>query len=326
MAQVADERIFITGGLGFIGAWLGTRLVEHNQVTVYDCFRRNALRYSPAQSHANLTVVKGSVLDTEHLAKAMAQSEPTIVIHLAAITGVPNYTTMPVSTIRTNMEGTARVLECALAHDLKRFVNFSTSEVYGPDVRGAREDGATSQGPVGCLRWSYAVSKIAAEHLCMAYYHKRMLPIVSLRPFNIYGPWQVGEGAVHSFVSAAIEGRDLQINGDGSQVRAWCYVADLVDAACLAMARDEAVGEVINIGNPAAELTIIELAERVVEACESSSRLAFASGASVEITMRTPCIEKAQRLLGYTPEVSFDEGLRQTIEWYRHAPIEETEV
>ena len=317
MVELSDERIFITGGMGFIGATLCTRFLDGNEITVYDNFQRNALRYTSVQDHPNLTIVRGSVLDGGSLCVCIDRAEPTIVIHLAAITGVPNYTAMPVETIRTNMEGTARTLECAARHRLKKFVNFSTSEVYGPDARDAREDSPTAQGPAGCLRWTYATSKITAEHLCMAFHETKGLPVVSIRPFNVYGPLQVGNGAVKSFITAALEGKDLQVNGDGQQVRAWCYVTDLVRGLVLAIQNEDAVGEVFNVGNPSAEMTILALAGKVLELTGSTSSLTFSPDAPVEIPLRTPCIDKAVSVLGFQPEIGPDEGLAETIEWYR---------
>ncbi len=317
MTPISDERIFITGGAGFIGAWTCSRLAPANRIVVYDCLRRNALQHSSAAGHPHITVVRGDVLDREHLAQAMREAAPTIVIHLAAITGVPNYTRMPIQTIRTNVEGTAHALECAAEHELKRFINFSTSEVYGSEASDASEDSPTSQGPVGRLRWSYAVSKITAEHLSIAYHRRQDLPVVSLRPFNIYGPLQVGEGAVRSFIEAALEGRPLPLHGDGSQVRAWCYVEDLIDALELAIQCDDAVGEVFNIGNPDAALTIRELAALVLDMIPSASQAEDAPATRVDIHMRTPCIDKARRILGFEPRFSLREGLERTIAWYR---------
>lgn len=317
MTEIAGERIFITGGLGFIGATLCSRLVEGNQLTVYDNFRRNALRHTPVWEHPNLTVVKGSVLDEDLLRASMLRAEPSIVIHLAAITGITTYRTFPIRTVLTNMGGTMGVLDCAIEHELKRFVNFSSSEVYGPDVREAKEDGVTMLGPVGSLRWTYASSKTAAEHLCMAYHGKRQMPVVSIRPFNIYGPLQVGEGAIHSFISAALANEDLQINGDGSQVRAWCYVSDLMDAVLMAMSEDAAVGEVLNVGNRSTEITILDLAKKVIELVGATSQLRYEPDAPVEITFRSPCVDKARQVLGFEAKVGLDAGLRKTIEWYR---------
>jgi len=317
MVEISGERIFVTGGLGFIGATLCTELVERNQIAVYDNFSRNALQYTPVEHHANLTVVEGSVLNSNRLCACMDEFEPSIVIHLAAVTGVSNYTAMPIRTIKTNMEGTARTLECAARHTLKKFVNFSTSEVYGPNALNAREDDVTSQGPPGALRWTYATSKITAEHLCMAFHQRKGLPVVSVRPFNVYGPLQVGNGAVKSFITAALEYRELCVNGDGGQVRAWCYVSDLIDGVLRAIRSEAAGGQVFNIGNPTAKLTILELAKKVLELTGSDSRLVFSPEAPVEIPLRTPCIDKAARLLDFQPKVSLDEGLRGTIQWYR---------
>jgi len=317
MTEVSDERIFVTGGLGFIGAALCARLVERNQVTIYDNFRRNALSHTSVWDHPNLTVVKGNVLDDDLLRTTMRRAEPSIVVHLAAITGITTYRTFPIRTVLTNMGGTMNVLDCAIEYELKRFVNFSSSEVYGPDVREAKEDGVTMLGPVGSLRWTYASSKTAAEHLCMAYHGQREMPVASIRPFNVYGPLQVGEGAVHSFIAAALANDDLQINGNGQQVRTWCYIDDLIDVVLTAMIDPVAIGEVFNVGNVDAQLTILDLARKVIDLVGASSQLRYEPDAPVEITFRSPCVDKARELLGFDPKVALDDGLRMTIEWYR---------
>src|SRR5213079_3166998 len=157
----------------------------------------------------------------------------------------------PVRTMRVNLIGTYNVLEAALAtkETVERLIEFSTSEVFGTYAFRVDETSATTQGSVGEARWTYAVSKLAGEHMAHAYHQEFGLPTASVRPFNVYGPGQIGGGAIRAFIEAALAGHDLTIHGDGSQIRAWCYVDDMVEALLLALERDEAVGETFNIGN-----------------------------------------------------------------------------
>ena len=113
---------------------------------------------------------------------------------------------------------------------LERFVDFSTSEVFGTHAFNVSEGQVSTIGSVGEARWTYAVSKLAGEHMAHAYHDELGLPTVTVHPFNVYGPGQIGGGAIRAFIEAALAGRDLVIHGDGSQIRAWCYVDDMVEA------------------------------------------------------------------------------------------------
>ena len=155
-------------------------------------------------------------------------------------------------------------------------VCFSTSEVFGQQAFRSTETDSTVMGQVGEARWTYAVSKLAEEHLAIAYHQEKWLPTTVVRPFNVYGPGQVGEGALRNFIQRAINGEPIQIHGDGTQIRAWCYVDDMVEGVLLAMSHPKAVGESFNIGNQRAVTTIYGLASAVVRVLESSSPITFA--------------------------------------------------
>ena len=171
----------------------------------------------------------------------------------------------PVLTMRVNVIGTYNALEAALAtrDTVERLVEFSTSEVFGQHAFNVQEAHVTTIGSVGEARWTYAVSKLAGEHMAHAYHSELGLPTVSVRPFNIYGPGQIGGGAIRAFIEAALGGRDLEIHGDGSQIRAWCYVDDMVEAILLSLEHPAAVGESFNVGNARSAVTIYDLATRI---------------------------------------------------------------
>src|SRR5438309_11435900 len=167
--------------------------------------------------------------------------------------------------MRVNLIGTYNVLEAAFAtrDSLERLVDFSTSEVFGTQAYNVREGQVTTTGSVGEARWTYAVSKLAGEHMARAYHDEFGLPAVTLRPFNVYGPGQIGGGAIRAFIEAALAGADLVVHGDGSQIRAWCYVDDMVDARLPCLPRPEAVGQSLNLGNARPAVTIFDIAQRV---------------------------------------------------------------
>jgi nucleoside-diphosphate-sugar epimerase len=313
---IRGRRIFLTGGAGFIGASLIGRLVDNNEVVVYDTFARNALAAKPWARHSNLRIVDGDVLDPARLREAMAGAD--IVVHLAAIAGVDTVLKSPTTTMRVNLLGTYNVLEAARAAGrCERLVTFSTSEVFGTYAYRVSEGDTVTTGAVGEARWTYAVSKLAGEHLTFAYFKEFGVPGTIVRPFNVYGPGQVGEGAIHVFVKRALANQDLQIHGDGDQIRSWTYIDDLVDGVLLVMERPEAVGQSFNLGNPRGTITINALAELVIAVTESSSKIVHVPRPGVDVELRIPSIEKARQLLGFSPRVDLREGLERTVAWYR---------
>lgn len=312
---IQGKKILLTGGAGFIGTNLCRVLVEENELVVYDNQHRDAIHLTELPGHPHLTFIKGDVLDPEGLARAMSGCR--IVIHLAAIAGVDTVIRRPTITMKVNMAGTQNVLEAAVNEKVERLVDFSTSEVYGSFVYKADENDPTTHGRVGVLRWIYAVSKLAAEHMVHCYHEEYGLPTVTIRPFNIYGPYQVGEGAVQKFVLAAIQNKPLFIHGDGSQIRAWCYIDDFVKGVLLGLEREAAIGQVFNLGNHGSAVTIRDLAEKVIAFSNSSSPLIFKDNPEVDVELRIPSTEKARRLLGFIPQVNLNAGLERTIDWYR---------
>jgi len=314
--MIEGKHIFITGGAGFIGSTLAGRLVEHNRVTIFDNLSRNSLKDKPFREHPNLTLCEGDVLDAPALARAMAGAD--IVVHCAAIAGIDSVLRSPVTTMRVNMIGSANVLATAAALPrCDRVVCFSTSEVFGSHAFNSEESDTTTIGKVGEARWTYAVSKLAEEHLAIAYFEEKWLPVAVVRPFNVYGPGQVGEGALRTFVLRALQGQPIEVHGDGTQIRAWCYIDDMVDGTLLAMSHPKAVGESFNIGNQKAVVTIYGLANTVVRVLGSASPLVFARKDYADVELRIPSVRKARELLGFEAKVDLEEGIRRTAEHYR---------
>jgi UDP-glucose 4-epimerase len=307
----------LTGGAGFIGTTLTRRLIDQNEIVVFDNLHRDALAGTDLSGHPNLTFVQGDVLDADAVRETIRGA--THVVHLAAIAGVDTVLESPVRTMRVNLIGTYNVLDAAYAtiDTVERLVDFSTSEVFGRHAYKVEEIHETAQGSVGEARWTYAVSKLAGEHMAHAYYHEFGLPTCSLRPFNVYGPGQIGGGAIRAFIETVLAGEDLIIHGDGSQIRAWCYVDDLADALLLVLERPEAVGEVFNVGNQRSVVTIFDLASRIRRLMGADVEIKFRPLHYTDVEMRIPNVDKARALLGWEPKVDLDEGLARTIAWYR---------
>ena len=307
----------ITGGAGFIGTTLARRLVDANEIVALDNLHRDALSGLELGDHPNFTFVQADVLDGERVTELVRGA--THVVHCAGIAGVDTVLESPVRTMRVNVIGTYNVLEAAVATQgtLERIVDFSTSEVFGQQAFNVHEAHVTTIGSVGEARWTYAVSKLAGEHMAHAYFSELALPTVSVRPFNVYGPGQIGGGAIRAFIEAALAGRELAIHGDGSQIRAWCYVDDMVDGTLLALEHPDAVGESFNIGNARSTVTIHELAQRIKRLTECPGEIVFQPLHYTDVELRIPNVEKARRILGFEATVELDDGLARTIAWYR---------
>ncbi len=296
------------------------RLVDDNQIIVYDNFWRDTLTRSRLAGHPNITIVRGDVLDFDAVHQAMRGSN--IVVHAAAIAGIDTVIKDPVLTMRVNMIGTANVLEAAYQHGVSdRVIDFSTSEVFGNVALHASETDSTVSGSAGEARWTYAVSKLVGEHLANAYYVRDGVPIVTIRPFNVYGPGQTGEGAIQVFIKRALEGNSIHIDGDGNQIRAWCFVDDFVDGLMRCIEHPDAVGQSFNIGNARAVTTVLGLADTVCRVLDSESDIVFDPPLSADIALRIPSVKKAKRLLGFEAKVALEEGIRRTANWIQMARI-----
>lgn len=217
-----------------------------------------------------------------------------------------------------NMTGTANVLNAAVENKIKdRFINFSTSEVFGSYAFKSTENCNTVVGSAGEARWTYAVSKLAAEHLAFAYFKEFQLPVVTVRPFNVYGEGQTGEGAMQIFIRRALNNDDINIYGDGNQIRSWCYVDDFIDGLIRCIENPTAIGESFNIGNAKSVLTTYGLAQTVCRVLNSTSKIVHKPALSADVELRIPSVEKAERILDFSAKTLIDEGILKTAEWIK---------
>ena len=319
--MLEGKRIFITGGAGFIGTTLARRLVDDNEIVAADNLHRDALSGTPLAEHPNFTLPPGGRARRGRDAELAPGA--THVVHCAAIAGVDTVLESPVRTMRVNLIGTYNALEAAVAtlDTVERFIDFSTSEVFGTHAFRVEEGQVSTIGSVGEARWTYAVSKLAGEHMAHAYHDELGLPAVTVHPFNVFGPGQIGGGAIRAFIEAALAGRDLAIHGDGSQIRAWCYVDDMVDGTLACLEHPAAVGQAFNIGNPRATVTIYDLAQRIRRLIGAEVEIVFQPLHYADVELRIPNVEKAREVLGFEPRVDLDDGLERTIAWYREKAL-----
>ena len=299
----------ITGGAGFIGGHLTEKLLSPgHKVTVIDNYSTGSPRnLARVRSNSNLQVIEEDLLETADLEKLISSSD--VVYHLAAAVGVELVVHDPVRTIRTNVEGSARVLELAAKYH-KRVILASTSEVYGKSAN--QEFNENDDLLIGCpvrSRWSYACSKLLDEFYLMAYHRNMALPGTVVRFFNTVGPRQTGQYGmvIPRFVQAALNGQPLKVYGSGEQSRCFCHVFDTVRALVALADCPDSIGRIYNIGNTT-PVSIRELAEQVIRQLNSSSKIeiipyeqAYEHGFE-DMLRRKPDTRAIKDLINWQPE------------------------
>ena len=318
------QSVLITGGAGFIGSHLAEALLaaDYNVSVIDDLTTGAVANISHLRHNPRFKLSIGSVTNETMLAQLVDECD--VVIHLAAAVGVELIVRSPVRTIETNVGGTEIVLKWA-AKKGKRVMIASTSEVYGKSTQiPFRENADLVLGPSHLGRWSYACSKLLDEFLALGYYREQGLPVTILRFFNTVGPRQIGRYGmvVPRFVRAALQGKPLQVYGDGQQSRCFTYVGDAVRAVMSLIDEPAAIGEVFNVGNPE-EVTIEALAHRVVALTGSASPVTYLSYEEAyeagfeDMRRRVPAIDKLSQLTGYQPQMKLDGILKAVIEYER---------
>ena len=313
-------KVFITGGAGFIGSHLATRLVERgDHVIVLDDLSTGSMEnIAHLRDRDNFEYRIGSCTD-QPLVTELTDLADTVV-HLAAAVGVRLIVERPIYTIETNIGGTETVLHAAQKKN-KKVVVASTSEVYGNSKRiPFQEEDDLQLGPTTHSRWAYACSKAMDEWLAMAYLNERKVPVVICRFFNTVGPGQTGQyGMVlPNFVKQCLKNEPITVFGTGEQTRCFGHVRDTVEALTRLMEHEAAVGEVFNIGS-SEEVSILDLAERVKAASGSTSEIqlipyeeAYAKGFE-DMMRRVPDCSKLEGVIGFRPTTPLDEIIEDVI-------------
>ncbi len=316
--NIKNSKIFITGGAGFIASHMTRILARDNEVILYDNLHNNAYKNTNLKSNSNVKLIQADILDLNTLKKSI-DPDVEYVIHSAAIAGVTTVNSDPTRTLRVNIIGTFNILD-AIQHltHLKKFVEFSTSEVFGQCSYKSKEHEINPKLVIHERRWTYAMSKLAGEFITHAYHLKHDLPTVTVRPFNIYGPNQVGVGAIHHFILQALKNETLYINNDGTQIRSWCYVDDFVHGLLLALSSPESIGKTYNIGTPISAITVFELAKLIISLTNSRSQIENRKINYEDVHVRIPDIDSIRNDLNFEPLIALDEGLKRTITWYKN--------
>jgi nucleoside-diphosphate-sugar epimerase len=315
--SLSGHRVLLTGGSGFIATHLAEALAKNNELVLFDTgFEGRPVSFTGLLGRKNVQCVVGDIMDPAQVAKVVEGCDT--IVHMAAIVGVQEVIGKPKKTMEVNFLGTRNLLEAIKnPADLYRFVYFSTSEVFGGMSFRVEEHHSTTFGHVAEARWSYSIAKLAGEHLTFAYRRENGLPAVIVRPFNVFGPLRTGDHAVLQFVMRSLKNEPIEIHGDGSQIRSWCYIEDFADAVLRTLERPEAVGEDFNIGNSQNTCTILDLAQRIVAIAGSKSEIQFTHQNFADIDLRIPRLKKAMELLGFRPKWDLGQALEATVGWYR---------
>ena len=313
----------ITGGAGFIGSTLAERLInEGNKVVVIDNF---CDYYDPFLKERNIKNVilnsnyklyKADIRDREAIKKVMDENDIDVIVHLAAMAGVRPSIENPILYQEVNGMGTQNVLEEAHLHNIKSLVMASSSSVYG----NTKEVPFREDMIVDFAISPYAATKKANEVMAHVYHHLYNMNILMLRFFTVYGPKQRPDLAINKFTRLMLENSEIPMYGDGTTARDYTYVDDIVDGiikSCDYVLNHENVYEILNLGNssPVSLKEMIETIGRVLNIEPNIKELPMQPG-DVDITYAS--IEKAQKLIRYNPQTSFEDGIKKFVDWYKN--------
>jgi dTDP-glucose 4,6-dehydratase len=308
-----DKKVLVTGAGGFIGSHLTERLVELGACTRAFVHYNSMgtwgwLDHSPLKKE--IEIIAGDITDRDSLRKIVKGTE--VVFHLAALIGIPYSYHAPLSYVRTNMEGTLNVLEAALEANVEYVVHTSTSEVYGTAQYVPIDEHHPLQG-----QSPYSATKIGADKMAEAFYCSFGLPVVTVRPFNTYGPRQSARAIIPTIIIQCMTRESIRL-GNLSPTRDFNYVADTVEGFICAAQSQQAIGETINIGS-GEEIAIGDLAQRIIHLMDQTVEIEC-QGERIrpewsEVERLCAANDRAKELLGWKPRYSLDAGLRLTIDW-----------
>lgn len=305
-------RVLITGGAGFIGSHLCEYFLakDHNVICMDNLLTGRAENIAHLLTNPRFSFLDYDVTNFIHV-----EGDLDFILHFASPASPADFEELAIRILKVGALGTHKALGLAKAKNA-RFLLASTSECYGdPLIHPQHEEYWGNVNPIG-TRGVYDEAKRFAEAMTMAYHRTHGVDTRIVRIFNTYGErMRRDDGrAIPNFVTQAVEGRDITVYGDGSQTRSIGYVSDLVDGIYRLLHSD--VVTPVNIGNPS-ELTMLQLAEKIIELVGSSSKIAFKPLPEDDPKKRLPDISKAQRELGWEPKVNPDEGLKRTVEWFK---------
>ena len=320
------NKILITGGAGFIGSHLAEKLLQKGEevFVIDDLSTGSSENIKHLENNPKFHFIKGSVLDKKLMSETIIKVDE--IYHLAAAVGVKTVIEKPLSSLLNNLLGAEIVFEVA-AQQRTPVLLASTSEVYGKNENiPFQEDSDRIYGSAYHTRWGYGMSKGVDEFLALAYFREKRLPVIIARLFNVIGPRQSGAYGmvVPRFIHQALKGESITIYGDGAQTRCFGYVDDVVDALIRLMAsKEKASGQIFNVGSDE-EISIKDLAQKIIELTASPSKINFISYAEVygsnfeDMFHRQPDLTKIKETINYQPKFTLEESLKKIIDQVRH--------
>ncbi len=313
--DISKKRVFVTGAGGFIGSHLCEALVKQGaNVTAMTHYNSRSdwsnLEFVDEETKKSLTVVKGNVEDSSFIDSKTKGHD--IIFHLAALIGIPYSYEAPLSYVRTNIVGTVNILEAARKNDTELVVNTSTSETYGSALYTPIDELHPLQG-----QSPYSASKISADKLAESYYNSFKTPVLTIRPFNTFGPRQSSRAVIPTIISQLLSQGELYL-GDLSPIRDFTYVSDTVNGFICAAKHHKHIGEVINLGYGEASSigetakTIMKILGLEKEIHSENSRIRPENSEVLHLVSDN---SKAKELIGWEPEINFSDGLEKTIKF-----------
>ncbi|MCK4953214.1 GDP-mannose 4,6-dehydratase [Candidatus Bathyarchaeota archaeon] len=308
-----DKKVLITGGVGFIASHLvDTLLDKHYYVIAYDNFdsyysgKEENIRHN--FKNPNFTLIKGDILDYETLRNVMKNID--VVFHLAAQPGVRYSFQNPVKTNNVNVSGTLNVLRAAKEENIKKVIFASSSSVYGsPKYMPVDEKHPTK--PISI----YGASKLAAENYCRIFSDKLGLPVIILRYHTVYGPRQRPDLAFFKWARQIFERKPITIYGNGTQTRDFTYIDDAINGTIKAASTASIEGEVFNIGG-GSRISVNDVVNSLIRFIGINAEIVYESPKLGDVSDTRADISKAEEILGYTPKVNLEEGLKRFIKWF----------
>lgn len=309
--------ILITGGAGFIGSTLADKLLsEGNKIIVLDNFndyydiRLKEQNVAVNVDNPNYKLYKGDICDRDLTEKVFSNNKIDKVVHIAARAGVRPSLEDPLEYVRSNIEGTVNILEKMKAHDVKKIVFASSSSVYGNCKAEKFSEDLKVTEPIS----PYAATKSACEQILYTYSKLYDINTVCLRFFTVYGPKQRPDLAIRKFIELIEQDKPIPVYGDGTTMRDYTFIEDIIDGICAAISYDKTPYEIINLGggSPVTLNEMISTIEEVLGKKAQINRLPMQPG---DVNKTVSDITKAQKLLGYQPKTTFKEGIKKFIEW-----------
>jgi len=292
-------KILVTGGSGFIGRHLTESLSKEHNVSILDiCPPKN-----------NVNFIEANIINFNEIKNILNDFD--IVIHLAALVGVESSENDPIKTLEFNINGTKNVLEACRNSNIKKIIFSSSSEIYGQPLSVPIKE----SDPLIPIT-TYGISKLAAEEYVKSYSKMYGINYTILRFFNAYGPNQSSNFVISRFTNLALENRPITIHADGSQIRAFCHIEDIVRGIKLVL--EKCNNEIFNIGNDSEPICIRDLSQKIISMTNSKSQQIFvpfekSNRNRYEILTRIPVIDKAKNILNYHPKISLEDGIQSII-------------